>query len=529
MGLRKILSLVADFLKFLEVSDTESIMDKVVISEEKVGGLSDSESTVERSEGEEKKTRGKFRSLSALKARPGDQRRGVNHITRKCDADKRNSDVLGGHRRSKSASIDNASDSDSPNSCASSTGISKRRSWNETEILRVKEIFDSSIVKQERKPVARSRSACVSPIRSVRYDSSDDNSSSTRRKRRDQGLAVKSVKSSNKTKIPVSKKLHEETSYPVVMCGSLNDRKGAETRISWGSLPSSLTRLGKEVIRHRDAALVAAVEALQEACAAERLINCLSTYSELLLNDSDDPRPSVNNFFHLQDDLIHSRLIVQSLTNISPLRTSDADSNTAGSVKEALSLALERKKNATSWIKSAMAFDLSPCSTSLKPITTSIDAPNTVKKSSTESRGTKPKGACIVRKQRKNIEIPLGLVSDREDPVEWVRGIALTTEADLANSLQDECRRWFLVYIDKFLDEVESKTTFLESDSQIAGMMYQIKRVNDWLNVTVNKESGCEESSALEDFDIEACERARNKIYGILLKNVERTAMALEM
>uniref|UniRef100_A0A5B7C398 Uncharacterized protein n=1 Tax=Davidia involucrata TaxID=16924 RepID=A0A5B7C398_DAVIN len=504
---------VADLLKFLGVSDTESIMDKGVISEKKIGGLSDLESITEMSDGEEKKTQGRFRSLSASKARPDEQR---------CDAEKRTWDVFAGLRRSKSASIDNGSDSDSPKS---SIGMSKRRSWNEMEILKVKEIFDSSIVKQERRPVARSRSACVSPVHSMRYDSSDDNSSSTRR-RRNYGLPVKSVKSSNKSKIPVSRKLHEETSYPVAMCGSLNDRKGAETRISRDPLPSSLTKLGKEVTRHRDAALVAAVEALQEACAAQRLINCLSTYSEFLLTDGDDPHPSVDKFFDLQDDLFRSRLIVQSLTNISPLRTSDTDSNTSGSVKEALNLALERKKNATSWIKSAVALDLSPCSTSLKP---TIDAPNTVKKSSTASHGTKPKGACIVRKQRKNSEIPIGLVLDRDDPMEWIRGSTLSTAADLANSLQDECRRWFLVKIDKFLDEVESKTTSMESDNRIAGMMYQIKRVSDWLDVTVSKDSGCKESSTLEDFEIEACERARNKIYGILLKNVERTAMALEM
>ncbi|KAL6013104.1 hypothetical protein ACLOJK_003595 [Asimina triloba] len=66
---------------------------------------------------------------------------------------------------------------------------------------------------------------------------------------------------------------------PLVPVGSAsrfhNDRKSAANITLWPSLPPNLVKLGKEVLRHRDAALLAAVEALQEAAAAERSIRCL--------------------------------------------------------------------------------------------------------------------------------------------------------------------------------------------------------------------------------------------------------------
>lgn len=141
--------------------------------------------------------------------------------------------------------------------------------------------------------------------------------------------------------------------------------------------------------------------------------------------------------------------------------------------------------------------------------------------------------ACIVRKLRKNCEFAVGLTSEKDNLLEWARGSTLCRAADLANALQDESRRSFMGYVEKFLDEVESKTSSIDSNSKIAGMMYQIKRVNDWLDA-VNKEASCETngskegSPALEDYEMDACRRVRSKIYEVLLKHVERTAMALE-
>ncbi|GFZ16899.1 GPI-anchored adhesin-like protein, putative [Actinidia rufa] len=360
--------------------------------------------------------------------------------------------VLGGHLvmelqkilflGSELNSVDNDSDSDSPKSAvSSSTRISKRRSWNERELLDVKDIFDDSVAQQETRPR-------VSPVRSVRYDSSD-----------------------------------KKKSYRAV-----NDRKGAEYRIPWDSLPSNLVMLGMLLL----------LRLCMRAYAAEKIIKCPSTYSEFQSSKSDDPQLFIDKRFILQDDLAQTRLVGQLLTNISPLRTSDTDINSTGPVKEVLHLAVERKKNSTSWIKSAVAYDLSPCSSSLRPTSTK-DSANTTKKSRTAGRLTKPKMACMVRNQRKN--------------------------GDVA----DESRRSFMGYVENFLDEVESKTSTMNSHSKIAGMTYQIKRMNDIVKNKANSEkNGWRGSFTLDDSEIEACVRVRNKIYEVLLKNIERTAMAFD-
>ncbi|RVW20728.1 hypothetical protein CK203_110780 [Vitis vinifera] len=55
----------------------------------------------------------------------------------------------------------------------------------------------------------------------------------------------------------------------------LNSKRLTEGSVSWSSLPSSLAKLGKEVLKHRDAAQISAIEAMQEASAAESLLRCL--------------------------------------------------------------------------------------------------------------------------------------------------------------------------------------------------------------------------------------------------------------
>ncbi|XP_057493313.1 uncharacterized protein LOC130778847 isoform X2 [Actinidia eriantha] len=266
---------VNNLVKFLEASDTDLVKDKGVISEKKLTrGVSDSESLLDKSRDcGERRDNGKLRSLSASKFRASEPRRGLDCISKRCAEEKKKSDFFGGGN--ELSSVDNDSDSDSPkSSVSSSTRIWKRRSWNERELLDVKEIFDSSIAKQETRPRARSRSVCVSPVRSMRYDSSDDNSTSTTR-RRVTGSTTKLVKNSNRSKTTAPKINCEETSYFEAMCRAVNDKKGTENRISWDSLPSNLVMLGKEMIRHRDASLLAAIEALQEACADEKMVKCL--------------------------------------------------------------------------------------------------------------------------------------------------------------------------------------------------------------------------------------------------------------
>ncbi|GAY48714.1 hypothetical protein CUMW_113810 [Citrus unshiu] len=380
----------------------------------------------------------------------------------------------------------------------SSGSATRRRSWNGP---RIAEVSDSVIIKHEIKPISRSVSAsvCVAPVCPPRYDSSDEHSSSKPR-RKDIGIPRKSVKGPNQ-RASVWKKSDVESS----------DKRWAEADISWDSLPSNLVKLGREVLRQRDVAVLAAIDCLQEASATERLLKCLSIYSDL------HKHPSVDKFFNLEKDLAQTKLILHSLTKMSSLRSNDTQSNDISSLKELLKLGLDRKKNATSWIKAALASDLTPPSPANKTKRSSLDATSASKKLSraSYSSSSRTKGTCIIRMQSSNVGFQVGLAGENENQADgWVKGTALYTASELANTLNDECRALFLAYVESYLDEFDCELIFKQSDSHVAEKMIQIKKVSDLLGVIVSRE------------ELEAYWRVKNKIYGILIKHVERTAMA---
>ncbi|XP_050363638.1 uncharacterized protein LOC126782432 [Argentina anserina] len=422
-------------------------------------GVSDLLFVMEKRSSVEKKQQPTFRSLKASKIHP------MEKLPRVCkfgngDAEKEICEVPKRSRKVKSRCIESDSDS-----TISSSSL-RRRSWTGPEAI------DFPLVKHGIKPSARrSRSAHVSPVRSTR-SGSDDNSSCNIKRTISDDLAWKLSRNSS-IRNSVATKNCEQSLDPPVMVNLDVDSKYSESIIQWNSLPPILVTLGKEILTHKSVSLLAAVDALQDASIAERLLKTLSTYSELQSSEGEEHQPSINKFFDMQDYLVQTRLIAQSLTNVSPLRDDDTNPENLGSIKETLMLAVDRKKNATSWIKAAISYDLSP-SFSLDNV--SVKARN-------------PSG----KSNRNHV-------------------------ANFEKSLHDECKRWFFATFESYLDEVRSKTDLMESDSQIAETMCQIKKVGDWLDVIVSK----------EDSDLEIYGRIKEKIYGVLLKNVERTAVAIE-
>lgn len=446
------------------------------------------------------KPAGRFRSLSPNKVR---ERRDVGVVQSRT---RPNSPDLKGSRSCKPSSGDKDTDSESV------VSNPRRRSWGGLAKTRSVDVSDFAVIKHEIKPVPQRRchSSCASPARSATagYDGSSEKSS-TRTRTKDIGLATQSVKTSTKSK------------EPLTQAGFLTPAKCVETAILWNSLPSSLVNLGQEVLRQKDFALLAAVEALQEAAAAERLLKCLSSFSELQSTKDDDQQNSIDKFLKFQDYMSESKEVIQSLTTISPLRTPEPDSNSNGSIREALKLALERKKNATTWIKAALASDLTIVGITQDP---PIEAA-TRSTSKQVSRNQKPKGSVIVRKQR-NVEHFGALGGEKENQHEWMKGNGLSSVLNLAHSLQDESKTWFLSYMENYLDGFAGESSFKLSDSQFSEIMCQMKRLNDWLDLMEKRErsNGAENGSS----DLEACGRIKEKIYGILLKHVERTAMVWE-
>ncbi|KAK8483550.1 hypothetical protein V6N13_008924 [Hibiscus sabdariffa] len=318
--------------------------------------------------------------------------------------------------------------------------------------------------------------------------------------------------------------------------------------VSWGSLPSSLSRLGKEVMRHRDAAQTAAIEALQEAATSESLLRCLSLYSDLTTPAKEDnPQTAVDRFLTLHASLNNARMLADSLLRTIPVSSSPESEGTPS--EEAIKVASDRQKYAASWVQAALATNMSSFSVftkehNLKLSHGSASAQSRriipasqnilILESSDKNVATKSQGKTrpvVVSKLVAQGVLPkpgngsgLGPKTSVQPPPEiWTRGNGLDEAVDMADMLRMESRNWFLGFLEKFLD-ADVDTSALSDNGQIAGMLTQLKSVNDWLEeISSSKDDGETPSNV----SLETVDRLRKKIYDYLLTHVESAAAAL--
>ncbi|PRQ49158.1 hypothetical protein RchiOBHm_Chr2g0118831 [Rosa chinensis] len=327
----------------------------------------------------------------------------------------------------------------------------------------------------------------------------------------------------------------------------LNNRKLTDGGFPWPSLPSSLAKLAKEVLRHRDSAQMAAIEAMQEASTAESLLRCLSIYSELITTAKEDnPQPAVEQFLALHASLNNARLVADSLSKITPAGSSPDREESPS--EEVLKVTSERRKRAASWVQAALATNLSSfavfskesCSTSVPASASSQNQKNVsanqpilVLDNSTKNGTTKSQG-----KIRQTVGFKVGAspgtprrlgdgsaISQKPQaqPLpEWIKGNGLYETVDLAEMLRLQSQDWFLGFVERFLD-ADVDTSALSDNGQISGMLTQLKSVNDWLD-SIGSNTDAEEATAVSE---ETIDRLRKKIYEYLLTHVESAAAAL--
>ncbi|XP_017223375.1 uncharacterized protein LOC108199879 isoform X1 [Daucus carota subsp. sativus] len=317
---------------------------------------------------------------------------------------------------------------------------------------------------------------------------------------------------------------------------SLSKKRLTEGSASWASLPSSLAKLGKDVLKHRDAAQMAAIVALEEASAAESLLGCLSTYSDLSSSAREDnPQTAVEQFLTFHSSLKSCHQIVSSLYKATTTGSSSDGEKVPSD--EALKVTSERRKQAASWVDAALMTSLSSFSlytkqslSSTAPISTSspnqktvlANEPILVLENSSKSTSTKTQA-----KPRQTVSSKITGQKPKVPPplppqVEWVRGDGLYEGVDLAEMLQMESQDWFLEFLERFLDAKVDVST-LSDNGQIANMLTQLKSVNDWLDgIATTKDE--EENTHISPDTIE---RIRKKIYEYLLTHVESAAAAL--
>lgn len=117
----------------------------------------------------------------------------------------------------------------------------------------------------------------------------------------------------------------------------------------------------------------------------------------------------------------------------------------------------------------------------------------------------------------------------------WVKLDGLQETAELALKLQKESQSWFLKFLECALDngfqvsnsaeaimDISAVKVIQQDKSQIAAMLSQLKRVNDWLDQVDRAPQDASNTELMETVS-----QIRKKIYNYLLQHVESAAVAL--
>ncbi|XP_004241426.1 uncharacterized protein [Solanum lycopersicum] len=433
-----------------------------------------------------------------------------------------------------------------------------RKSWEGNMDLKSRESPRLRVNKHDLKPEPRSTSVprkSTSEKLTSKEDnrgilaksSKEENKAHTSLKKSTNGEPVDADKSSNQ-KISKGRKQPGEVNNGLqdLVKVAVSNRILADGNVAWSSLPSSLTKIGKEVMKHRDAAQVAAIEAMQVASASESLLRCLSTYSELSSSAKEDnAQPAVEQFLALHASLKNVHLVGDALSKTISAAGSESDHEENPS-EEALKAVSEKRKQATLWVNAALATNLSsfsvyskkatsspiaPSAPSPSPKTIALNQPMLVLDNSTKSTLAKPQAkprptmSSKIQSSGSQRRLADGIASNQKPksppPADWVRGDGLEEAVDLAEMLRVASQDWFLGFVERFLD-ADVDASALSDNGQIAGMLSQLKSVNDWLDEISSSKDDESPQIASETID-----RIRKKIYEYLLTHVESAAAAL--
>lgn len=236
-------------------------------------------------------------------------------------------------------------------------------------------------------------------------------------------------------------------------------------------------------------------------------------------------------------------MIADSLSKILPAGSSpDHEENPS---EEALKVTSDRRKHAASWVQAALVTNLSSFSVFSKETNSTLSAPAASSQGQKIVPGSQP--MIVLENATRNAKAPgkprptvvsklvasgairrpgdspaTGQKPQPQPLPEWTRGNGLDEAVDLAEMLQMESQDWFLGFVERFLD-ADVDTSALSDNGQIAGMLTQLKSVNDWLDKIGSSKGEIENPHV----SAETVDRLRKKIYEYLLTHVESAAAAL--
>ncbi|CAM6076701.1 unnamed protein product, partial [Sphagnum tenellum] len=291
--------------------------------------------------------------------------------------------------------------------------------------------------------------------------------------------------------------------------------------VPWGALPGILAPLGKKALQIRDAASVAAAEALQEASAAESVLRSLSMFAELCsCAKTEFPQQSVEQFLSLHQSVKHATAVAEVLASVRHNLDTAAEVPKENSIRKVQDVT-DKAHCAAGWVNAALLSGLAPFSLQSKELQTQHSGSRVglLKMSAKATSKITPE------MQAKEVQAPLG------SP--WVKGKGMTETAELAKQLEAEAQRWFLEFMEGALDngfqvatkgyeERADKVISQQENCHVAGILSQLKRVNDWLD-----QLSVVENAVLNTKLVDTKARLKKKIYDYLLQHVESAASAL--
>ncbi|KAJ4979469.1 hypothetical protein NE237_010249 [Protea cynaroides] len=386
------------------------------------------------------------------------------------------------------------------------------------------------------KPKATSGFSDTASVLSDKRTSSGSNSA---QKHQCLNYSPPSNKSGLSTKIPKGpkdSKPKEGNSSCHLVKVPVSSQKVSDQSISWESLPSSIHALGKDAFRYRNAAFVAAVDALQEASATECVIRCMSMFSELcgsVLQDS--PGHLVEQFLDLHQSMVQASTVVNALLATRNPEGKTSSSNEQSELPEACKNLTGKAANATSWVQAALDTDISKFSLFVKQDrketlqngkyyyvvlekSASTKDVNHNSPSPKNKHGPKIQGSlCDLNtkkvpspKRRVIVPAPKRTTAEKE---KWLQGSGLKDAASLVRRLLLFSRGWFLKYLEDSLSNGFGLKR--EEGDDITGFLGQLKRINQWL-----------EDAVSDNIEVnERIESLRKELYGFLLEHVDASVL----
>ena len=249
-------------------------------------------------------------------------------------------------------------------------------------------------------------------------------------------------------------------------------------------------------------------------------------------SQKDSAGPLVEQFLNLHQDMQKAAMSINALLST---RLAEVESSSCCSTQPPLAEACKNfnNKNAISWVQAALETDLSKFCLFRKQDNREIrsgekchyivleNSPEM--KSENHSPQNKPsprnngglsdssaKG--LPSPSRRRFSASKRMSAERE---EWSKGSGLRETANLAKKLLSVSRGWFLKYLEDSLNKGFGLKRE-EGGAEIACLLGQLKRVNQWLDGSV--EDGMEVDERIEGL--------RKKLYGFLLEHVDSAVVS---